>query len=360
QMGQAWDVSNGSGVVVAIIDTGVAYEDYDVYKKAPDLASTAFVPGWDFVNGDAHPNDDYGHGTHVAGTIAQSTNNGLGVAGIAYGAQIMPLKVLDASGSGTDADVADAIKWAADHGARVANLSLGGPEPGTVLQDAINYAYDRGVVVVASAGNDNKGSVSYPAACDHTIAVGATRYDQARAPYSNYGQALDLAAPGGDLSVDQNGDTYGDGIVQQTFGSGDPANFSFYFYQGTSMAAPHVTGAAALLLAHGNVTTPDQVLAALAATAKDLGAPGWDQYFGSGLIQVYNALNYRPAPPTPTSTPTPTHTPIPTPTATMTPTPTPTRTPTSSPGPAPLPSSTPTPYSGPLPYRTYLPLVTKQ
>jgi len=339
QMPDAWEKSNGAGVTVAVVDTGVAYENYSIYAQAPDLAGTAFVAGWDFANGDSHPNDDNGHGTHVAGTIAQTTNNDLGVAGIAYGAKIMPIKVLNDEGQGPDSDVADGIVWAVNHGAQVINLSLGGPSPANVLADAVNYAYNHGVTVVAATGNDNS-NVGYPAAYEHCIAVGAVRYDETRAWYSNYGPEIDVVAPGGDTDVDQNGDGYADGVLQQTFDPPDYTTFGYYFFQGTSMAAPHVAGVAALLIAHGNATTPDEVREALEHTAKDLGPAGWDPQYGHGLIQASDALDYNASPTatvTPTLSPTPTSTLTPT-VSTVTPTPTATggTTPT-------LPAITPTP-----------------
>lgn len=287
----AWDVSTGSGVTVAVVDTGVAYEDYSIYRRASDLANTLFVPGYDFVNNDTHPNDDNNHGTHVAGTIAQSTNNSQGVVGVAFGAAIMPVKVLNGQGSGSYADVADGIRWAADNGAKIVNLSLGGPSPATYLEEAVRYAYEKGVTIVAASGNENS-AVGYPAAYDnYVIAVGATRYDEQRASYSNYGSSLDIVAPGGDLSVDQNGDGYGDGVLQQTFGS-NVQSFGYYFFQGTSMATPHVAGVAALVIAHGNATTPDAVRAALQLTADDLGAAGRDDQYGNGLVNAPAALAY--------------------------------------------------------------------
>ena len=306
QMPAAWDLSNGSGVTVAVVDSGVAYEDFENFRQAPDLAGTAFVQGHDFVNNDDHANDDNGHGTHVTGTIAQTTNNAEGVAGVAFGARIMPIKVLDENGDGTDADVANGITWAADHGAQVINMSLGGPDPSSFLRDAVENAVGRGVTVVAASGNDNEPSVYYPAAYEQAIAVGAVRFDAARAPYSNYGAALDVMAPGGDVSVDQNGDGHPDGVLQQTFDPefGDLLHFSYEWFQGTSMATPHVSGVAALLIARGNATTPDQIRRALQDTARDLGPAGRDDEYGHGLIQAFDALNWVDTGPVPTPTPT--------------------------------------------------------
>lgn len=294
-MEKAWDVSTGSGAIVAIVDTGIAYEDYGWrYKQATDLAQTSFVPGYDFVNDDSHPNDDEGHGTHVAGTVAQSTNNDIGVAGVAFDASLMPVKVLDRNGSGTYADVADGIRFAVDHGAQVINLSLGGSADSATLKDAVAYAYDHGVVVVAAAGNDGSEVLSYPAAYDeYVIAVGATQYDESLAPYSTHGPSLDLVAPGGNLNLDQNNDGYADGVLQQTFQRvGWRTEWGYYFMQGTSMATPHVAGVSALLIAHGNATTPDEIRSALQETAEDLGAPGRDDIYGYGLIDAYAALNW--------------------------------------------------------------------
>lgn len=302
----AWDVTNGAGVIVAVIDTGVAYENYvesptKTHYQAPDLATTAFVAGYDFVSDDTHANDDNGHGTHVAGTIAGATNNTTGVSGLAYGAKIMPIKVLDSNGSGSYFDVAAGIRFAADNGAKVINLSLGGPSGTTYLEDALRYAYEKGVTIVAASGNDGKGTVSYPAAYDaYVIAVGATRFDEKRSSYSNYGVSLDIVAPGGDTSVDQNSDGYGDGILQQTLGSA-AGSFGYYYYQGTSMATPHVAAAAALVIKNG-ASSPTAVRAALQTSADDLGAAGRDNTFGYGLLNVAAALG---APATSTPTPEP-------------------------------------------------------
>ncbi|MFC1524887.1 S8 family serine peptidase [Planctomycetota bacterium] len=301
-MESAWDIQAGGnpGIIVAVIDTGVAYEDYvdpvdgQVYCRAPDLANTHFVPGHDFINDDTHPNDDHYHGTHVTGTIAQNTNNNLGTAGIAFNCSIMPVKVLDADGNGTEETVAQGIYYAVEHGAQVINMSLGGPDDCIVLADACAYAYEHGVTIVCSAGNRRYGDwVEYPAAYDSCMAVGATRYDETRCGYSCFGAPLDIVAPGGDFSVDQNNDGCYDGILQQTFGPGDPTNFGYWLFQGTSMASPHVAGVAALLIADG-VTGPDSIRARLQDTAKDLGTEGWDEYYGWGLLDAAAAFGIEP------------------------------------------------------------------
>lgn len=301
---EAWDIETGAPrVIVAVVDTGVAYENYvegsgrrkKYYYKAPDFARTSFVPGYDFVNNDTHPNDDQGHGTHVAGTVAQSTDNGTGTAGVAFNCSVMPVKVLGQNGSGTYSDIADGIMFAADNGAQVINLSLGGPSNSITLKNALAYAYDKGVTIVCASGNNGSpNTIAYPAAYDeHCITVGATRYDETVAYYSNRGLSLDLVAPGGDLKVDQNGDGYGDGILQQTFGSRNN-DWGYWFFEGTSMAAPHVSGVAALVIAHGVAITPDEVREALQSTAKDKGSPGWDPDFGYGIVDASAALTYSP------------------------------------------------------------------
>jgi serine protease len=230
----------------------------------------------------------------VTGTIAQSTNYRIGVAGVAFGCSIMPVKVLDVNGLGDYFTLAQGIYYAVNNGARVVNLSLGADTPSTTLKNALAFAYQHGVTVVCAAGNEYlKGNpVEYPAAYDdYCMAVGATRYDNARAPYSNTGLYLDIVAPGGDMLVDQNGDGYPDGIVQQTFVL-DPTTFAYYFFQGTSMATPHVSALAALLLSHG-AKGPDGVRKAIETTAIDLGPAGWDPEYGWGLIDASAALTYQ-------------------------------------------------------------------
>lgn len=289
-MSTLWNTITGDeNVVVAVIDTGVAYD-------LSDFSTTIFVPGWDFVNNDADPYDDNAHGTHVAGTIAQSTNNGAGVAGMAYGVSIMPLKTLGQDGSGYVSDTSEAIIWAVDNGADVINLSLGSTSSSTTEEAAVKYAFDNGVPVIAATGNDN-GAVNYPAAYDaYVLAVGATRYDKARSPYSNFGPEVDIVAPGGDMTVDQNADGYNDGILQQTIGGFDPGTgvtdytAGFHFFQGTSMATPHVAALAALVMSKNPFHTTSEVYNLITGNADDLGTAGRDDEYGHGLINPIATL----------------------------------------------------------------------
>ena len=267
----AWDQTKGEGITIAVIDTGVT--------QVPDLKLTKFVPGYDFVNNRENATDDNGHGTHVAGVIAQSTNNGYGVAGIAHLAQIMPLKVLSAEGGGTVADIAEAIKFAADNGSDVINLSLGGGGASQILEEAINYAYNKGVVIIAAAGNENLNAASYPARYPKVIGVTATDFEDTKADYANYGAGVDLAAPGG---------TETNKILQNTI---DPSTGESVFvgFQGTSMAAPHVSGVAALIKASG-IEQPAEILDILKKSAR----PEKEDllnYFGAGHLDAGAAIN---------------------------------------------------------------------
>lgn len=285
EMPKAWDETKGKGVIVAVLDTGIAYEDYEDFRRVPDLKGVKFAEGYDFVGNDRHPNDDHGHGTHVAGTIAQATNNGEGVAGVAFEATLMPVKVLDHFGSGNSAAISDAVRWAADHGAKVINMSLGGGGRSAVFENAVAYARKKGVVVVCAAGNTGRGQVEFPAAYPASVAVAAVGPSGAKAPYSSFGKELDIAAPGGDKTQGAEA-----GILQNTIDPQDPSKSIYASLQGTSMAAPHVAAVAALLFANG-AKTPDQVEAALFKSARaGVGQTGWNEQLGHGVVSASEAL----------------------------------------------------------------------
>ncbi len=266
----AWKQTKGSGITVAVIDTGIT--------RVRDLAETKFVKGYDFVSDREEVKDDNGHGTHVAGTIAQATNNYYGVAGIAYEASLMPLKVLNEYGGGTVADIAAAIKFAADNGANVINMSLGGGGESRLMKEAIEYAHAKGVVIVAAAGNESQNSAAYPARYPHVIGVSALGPDGEKAPYSNFGAGVDISAPGGSDAGK---------VLQQTI---DPETGDAVFLglQGTSMAAPHVAGVAALIQAAG-IKQPDDVLKVLKASARSVQDDGLN-YYGAGQLNAEAAV----------------------------------------------------------------------
>jgi type VII secretion-associated serine protease mycosin len=263
----AWPQSTGAGVTVAVIDTGVD-------AGHPDLAGQV-LPGIDFVTDtQGVSTDPNGHGTHVAGIIAALTDNSLGVAAVAPDAKILPVRVLDAAGNGYASDAAAGVVYAADHGADVINLSFGSATRSGTLSAAIDYARDQGVVVVAAAGNGRaKGSpVTYPAADPGVIAVAATDSSDKIASYSSMGNYIDVAAPGSDIVS-----TY-------------PAGTGYATMFGTSMAAAHVAGIAALVISHQPGLTPDEVDAAISGYAVDLGPRGRDRDFGNGRVDAAAAL----------------------------------------------------------------------
>ncbi len=270
---KGWEYACGEGVTVAVVDTGIACYDDKGFMKGTDLAGTTCVEGYNFVGKNTIAADDQGHGTHVAGTIAQTTNNGIGVAGLAHCAKLMPVKVLSGRGWGTMADVAEGIRWAADHGAQVINLSLGSSQKSGVVQKAVEHALHKGVVVVAAAGNSG-GSVGYPAAYDGVIAVSATDKNDAIAWFSSRGPQVSIGAPGV-------------GVTQQTIcEAGKNKCEQWGVFNGTSMASPHVAGAAALLVGQG-ITDPSAVLATLQATA----TPKEDtNLFGAGILEAGSAV----------------------------------------------------------------------
>jgi serine protease len=290
---EAWMLTRGRGAVVAVIDTGVAYKDMrwkSVDAKAvPDLAGVEMVDGKTFVDNSLPDGlDDHAHGTHVAGTIAQATDNGIGVAGVAHQTKIMPLKVLAGDGRGSVAAIANAIRWAADHDADVINMSLGGPLPSKVMAKAIEYAHGKGVTVVCAAGNEKRSKVSYPAAYEHSIAVAATDWEGKRSFYSNWGKQLDVSAPGGDTRADKNGDGHPDGVLQNTIHIQNPSRSDYMWFQGTSMASPHAAGVAALIVSQG-VSNPDEVERIMKATARHPNGKKWDDQYGAGILDAEQA-----------------------------------------------------------------------
>ncbi|MEA2431159.1 MAG: serine protease [Thermoleophilaceae bacterium] len=310
---QAWDLAigahaaGGKGVVVAVIDSGVAYENRKPFRRAPDLGGNRFVKGYDWVGNDTHPDDQESHGTHVTGVIAQQTNNAYGVTGLAYGVKIMPLRVLDSQGNGDGADISRAIRYAVKHHAKVINMSVefdNGLRAGDIPEviSALHYAAKKGVTLVAASGNEGSSKVAYPARDRAVISVGASTVRGCLAAYSNGGSGLDLVAPGGGQDASFSGNASDRAnckpssadrqIVQQTL-SGDVGHFRLVGFEGTSFAAPHVTAAAALLIATkrlGAHPKPAQILARLKATARDLGAVGTDSHYGAGLLDVGAAL----------------------------------------------------------------------
>jgi serine protease len=263
-----WRAGGGRGVTVAVLDTGIT--------RVEDLVGTRFAEGLSFVPGVDSTEDDVGHGTHVAGTIAQATDNGIGVAGVAPGVTLLPMKVLGASGGGSADRIAAAVDEAADRGAQVINLSLGGPHS-AVLHLAVEKAVRRGVSVVASAGNTGRLGVGCPAHADGVLGVSALGPDGDLAPYSTFGPGVEIAAPGGDLRKPDGG------ILQDTIA---PGGHAYTAYQGTSMAAPHVAGAVAVLRGTGLSArgAEDALL-----RAAEGGGPG-DLRLGAGRLDLGAAL----------------------------------------------------------------------
>ncbi len=292
----------GKGVIVAVLDTGVAYANRGRFRRSPDFSKYAFVKGYDFVDNSPYPNDRNGHGTFVAGTIAEATNNDYGLTGLAFAARIMPVRVLNGEGEGDATTIAKGVRFAVSHGARVINLSLEF-SPGVTARDipelmeALRYAYRRGVVVVAAAGNEGHAAIAYPAKAPHVIAVGATTEHGCLANYSNDGPGLTLVAPGGGADADLPGDPNchpeeppGRDVFQMTFTGSSPRRFGFPDgYEGTSMATPHVAATVALIIAGhvlGRKPTVAQITQRLRATARKLGGPGDSDLYGAGLLDA--------------------------------------------------------------------------
>ncbi len=290
------------GVRIAVIDTGIAYRNWRGYRRSPDFARTHFSSPADFVSHNRFPLDREGHGTHVAGTIAEQTNNRYAVTGLAYESTIIPIRVLDSTGSGDAAAIARGIRYAVAKRAKIINLSFefGSDVTENDIPDVVNalsYARSRGVLVVAAAGNEYSHTVVYPARASSVLSVGATTSHGCLADYSNYGQRLDLVAPGGGNDADLAGDSHchpfgplGRPIYQMTFSDKTFRHFGLPSdYVGTSMASPHVAGTAALVIASGVLgphPSPDALRAQLKRTARDLGEPGTDSLYGAGLVSA--------------------------------------------------------------------------
>jgi serine protease len=311
------DHPGGKGVTVAVLDTGVAYRNKGHrYRRDPDLPATKrFVHPKDFVDDDRVPLDREGHGTHIASTIAQATDNGLGLTGIAYGVNVMPIRVLNRHETGKGSDVARGINFATDHGADIINLSLDFKpdvkhcEQIVSVCHAIQHAIHEGVTLVAAAGNDDMSRVFYPAAAKGVISVGATTYRGCAAEYSNYGDQLDISAPGGgkDKTTDATGDVACQpsaqgyevrqySLIPQAAKRGNYRRFGITGLEGTSMAAAHVSGVAALVMAShvcGKHPSSRRIARRLKDTAVDRGAPGPDVFYGDGLLDASRATNPR-------------------------------------------------------------------
>lgn len=260
---EGWDITRGSDdIVVAVVDTGVDLSHPDLSGRLTDGIN---------VIEEGPPNDDVGHGTHVAGVIGALVDNQEGIAGMSWYSKIMPVKVLDHTGAGSTYSVAQGIIWAVDHGASVINLSLGNYAEAEFLHDAIKYAYERNVVLVAATGNDNTAKPGYPAAYPEVIAVSATNSNGNKASFSNYGDYVDVVAPGENIAS-----TY--------------MHSQYAALSGTSMASPHVAALAAMVRAAHPMLNNHEIKEIIIQTTEDLGTQGKDDYFGYGQINVNHAL----------------------------------------------------------------------
>jgi serine protease len=292
----------GRGIVVAVLDTGIAYANRGRFRRSPDFTKGQFVAGYDFVAHTPYAMDRNGHGTQVAGTIAEATGNHRDVTGLAYGVRLMPVRVLNAEGEGDAAVIAQGVRFAVNHGARLINLSLEFESFVTAadipeLLEALRYAHRHGVLVVAAAGNEGQRVVAYPARAPNVVAVGASTEHGCLASYSNNGARVTLVAPGGGPDADLPGDPNchpqappGRNIYQETFIGPSVRHFGLPGdYDGTSMATPHVTATAALIIASGVLgrhPRPAQLVARLRATARPLGGPSDRALYGAGLVDA--------------------------------------------------------------------------
>jgi thermitase len=268
----AWDTTTGSAnVTIAIVDSGVQ-------ATHPDLAGRVLA-GYDFANNDSNPADDNGHGTAVAGVAAAQGNDGIGVAGAAWNVAILPVKTMGANGSGSYSAIANGITYSADRGARIINLSLGGTATSSTLQNAVSYAWNKGCVLIAAAGNNGTSTTVYPAAYPNVIAVSATTSADTMASFSSFGSFVDLAAPGQDITTSWPGGGY-------------------VTISGTSFSSPLTAGVAALALSRNPSLSNAQVSSLLTSNADDLGAAGKDIYFGSGRLNAARVVAAVPLPDT--------------------------------------------------------------
>lgn len=268
----AWSLSKGGSSIVAVLDTGVQPDH-------PDLNGRV-LPGHDFVNNDSNAADDNGHGTWVAGIIAAKPNDGYGVAGISWSDKILPVKIMNGSGTGTTSALVSGIVWAADHGARVINMSVGGFPYSQGVQDAVTYAWNKGAVLVGAAGNNYREERFYPASMTHVISVSATQREDEFSHWSSYGPAVDVSAPGSSVQT-----------TNCTAGACPNRSWGAHTYiSGTSFATPNVAGVVALIRAKYPTWTPQQVVDRLYATVDDLGYAGWDNRYGRGRVNAYRAL----------------------------------------------------------------------
>ncbi len=274
----AWSITRGGANVIAVLDTGVQLNH-------PDLAGR-IVAGHDFVNDDASAADDNGHGTWVSGIVAANANDGYGVAGISWTDRVMPIKVMNREGTGSTADLMAGIRWAADHGADVINMSVGGFPYSGLMQDAVNYAWGKGVVLVGAAGNNRRDETYYPASFDNVVSVSATQPQDEFSNWSSYGSRVDVSAPGASvLTTNCYACTYGD---HDSWGT-------HTFISGTSFATPNVAGVVALIRARQPTSSPQSVVDRLVGTVDDLGYPGWDKRYGAGRVNAYRAVGGSPA-----------------------------------------------------------------
>ena len=280
----AWSLSKGGSGVVAVLDTGVQ-------ANHPDLSGRV-LPGYNFVNNTSNAADDNGHGTWVAGIIAAKPNDGYGIAGISWSDKILPVKIMTREGTGDTADLTSGITWAADHGATVINMSVGGFPSSTYVQEAITYAWNKGVVLVGAAGNNGRQEHFYPASFTNVVSVSATQVNDEFSHWSSFGSGVDVSAPG--ASVQTTNCTVCTYASHNTWGE-------HTYISGTSFATPNVAGVIALIRARYPTYTPAQVVSRLTSTVDDLGYAGHDYRYGRGRVNAYRALGGSVAAPGPST-----------------------------------------------------------